>query len=150
MQALSAYKGATKVDFWTKRVENVIPDAMDLQTAGKPYKKLQWTTHDRDEKYAKSTGSIRPLEMRDEEFAGRFAIRLRKLITGHGLKWLRLLHNTNAVPVIGTQFGLPARLELSTALHHLPSDFVIYLTGMTQDAEAQTNIFPVLSHILVK
>ena len=42
------YKGATKVDFWTKRVENAIPDPMGLQTAGESYRKLAWTTEDRD------------------------------------------------------------------------------------------------------
>ena len=28
-----SYRGATKVAFWTKRMENAIPDSMGLQTA---------------------------------------------------------------------------------------------------------------------
>lgn len=44
----ASYKGATKVDYWTKRVEIAITDPLDLQTAGESYRKLQWTTEDRD------------------------------------------------------------------------------------------------------
>ena len=34
----ASYKGATKMDFWTKRIENAIPDSMGLQTAGESYR----------------------------------------------------------------------------------------------------------------
>ena len=42
-----SYKGATKVAFWTKRMENAIPDSMGLQTAKNTsdspmVRKLKW------------------------------------------------------------------------------------------------------------
>ena len=74
-----SYKGATNVDYWTKRVENAKPDPMGLQTAAEPYKKLVWTGEALD-------------EICKEHGVDKSDRRARKLICGKVCKKLEAAH----------------------------------------------------------